>query len=67
MILCLCEAVTERAMRDAVRDGATTVGQVARRTRAATGCGSCACDLKRVILEEQGKILDRDVLALAAK
>ena len=67
MILCLCEAVTERQLRDAVRGGASTVSRLARQTRAGTGCGACACDLKRVLREEQCKIVDRDALPLAAK
>lgn len=52
MILCLCEGLSDRVLRSAVRDGACTVGALARRTGAGTGCGSCACDLKRLVAEE---------------
>jgi bacterioferritin-associated ferredoxin len=66
MLLCLCHGVSDRRIRRAVRDGATTVGALARATRAGTGCGSCGCDLKRILAEERA---DRgeDGLAMAAK
>ena len=66
MIVCLCEGVNDRVLREAVRDGACSVGAIARRTRAGTCCGACACDLKRVVKDELAK-LDRDFLQLAAK
>jgi bacterioferritin-associated ferredoxin len=53
VVLCLCEAVTDRKVRDVVRCGAGTVGAIARATKAGTGCGSCVCDLKRILDEER--------------
>jgi bacterioferritin-associated ferredoxin len=71
VILCLCEGVSDRVLRSAVRDGACSVGALARRTGAGTGCGSCACDLKRLIAEEGPSATaraDREPgMALAAK
>lgn len=49
MILCLCRAVSDRAILAVVRAGARTVGEVARATGAATDCGSCACDVARMV------------------
>ena len=71
MILCLCEGVSDRVLRSAVREGACTVGALARRTGAGTGCGACACDLKRIVAEEtaaRGSRLERESAPpLAAK
>ena len=78
MIVCLCEAVTDRILRAAVRDGAHTVRAVARATRAGTGCGACACDVRRIVREERaclgggageagGEAACAEALPLAAK
>ena len=70
MILCLCEGVSDRALRDAVRGGACTVSHLARRTGAGTNCGSCACDLARVLCEERARRREAgesEALPLAAK
>ena len=53
MILCLCEAVTDRTIRGAVRRGASSVREVAACTGAGTGCGRCVCDI-RALLRERG-------------
>lgn len=39
--VCVCNGVTKRAITDCVLAGARTVDEVAARTRAGTGCGSC--------------------------
>ena len=49
MIVCLCEGLSERVIEQAVREGATTVRAVARSTGAGTGCGSCVCDVRRIL------------------
>lgn len=53
MIVCLCEGVNDKTIREAVRSGASTVGLLAKITRAGTSCGSCACDLGRLLKCEQ--------------
>lgn len=40
-VVCRCNSVTKNQLVGAWRDGATTVEALSRRTRAATGCGSC--------------------------
>lgn len=37
MYVCVCNAVSERAIRDAVEDGVRTFGEL----QAETGCGTC--------------------------
>jgi len=48
-IVCRCNAVTKGTITTAIRAGAATQQQVADATRAATGCGSCAGDVCRLV------------------
>jgi bacterioferritin-associated ferredoxin len=48
--VCLCHAVTEGEILDAVADGAHTEAAVAEATAAGSGCGGC--------LERIGDLLD---------
>jgi len=41
MYICICHAVTEQQIRDAVREGAATVGELAARLGVSSGCGCC--------------------------
>ncbi|MEZ5333726.1 MAG: (2Fe-2S)-binding protein [Thermoanaerobaculia bacterium] len=66
MILCLCEAVTDRQIRQAVHQGADTVREIARTTRAGTCCGACACDVRKLLREARAAAAE-EALPLAAK
>ena len=58
VVICRCEEVTEDEIREAIRDGATTVNAVKRRTRAGMGtCQSRSCyqHVARLISEELNK------------
>lgn len=41
MIICHCEIVSDRCVRDAVANGAVSVDDVARACAAGTQCGGC--------------------------
>ncbi|HEX6421274.1 MAG TPA: (2Fe-2S)-binding protein [Acidimicrobiales bacterium] len=41
MIVCHCEVVSDRQIRDAAEHGACTVDEVGERCGAGTRCGSC--------------------------
>ena len=41
MYVCLCNAVTDKEIAQAVSDGANSFSSVQTTTGAATGCGSC--------------------------
>lgn len=41
MYVCVCNAVSERAIREAVEDGARTYGDLQARTGCGTCCGCC--------------------------
>jgi bacterioferritin-associated ferredoxin len=64
MIVYLCEGLNERALLARIRSGATTVRALAHATGAGTRCGSCSCDLKRLVRRER---TDGEALPLAAK
>jgi len=64
MIVCLCEGLSERALLERVRSGATTVRALAHATGAGTRCGSCICDLKRIVRRERR---EAEALPLATK
>jgi len=50
MYICICNAVTESAIRQAVREGARSVFDLTLRTGCSTQCGTCT-DVVRDILE----------------
>ncbi len=51
MIVCQCEVVTDRQVVGAITEGAETLGQLCRLTRAGTGCGRCVPTLKALMCE----------------
>ena len=54
VIVCHCRVVTDRAVADAVRAGARSLGSVCRTTGAGQDCGSCVFAVRRVLCEHQG-------------
>lgn len=58
LIICRCQEVTEQEILDAIRDGATTVDGVKRRTRACMGlCQGKTCGrlVQRLVAAETGQ------------
>ena len=51
MYVCICKGVTDKQLRDAVADGALTVGDLRRELGVSTQCGRCACSVKEVLEE----------------
>ncbi|HEY0178253.1 MAG TPA: (2Fe-2S)-binding protein [Dokdonella sp.] len=65
MYVCLCNAVTDRAIREAAAAGVRTFAELSVRTGCSSCCGSCE-DLAREIFEgAHGRTLDLP-LAVAA-
>lgn len=48
-IVCECFGVTNRQIKEAVENGASTLEEVADKTGAGTGCGACSDDLQRLV------------------
>jgi bacterioferritin-associated ferredoxin len=63
MIVCLCNSVSDAAIARAIDEGASSVREVARRTRAGTCCGACR-DSIRDALRASGRSEDRVRVAL---
>ena len=52
MYVCLCRAVSDTKIVDAIRDGAETVDSVGRVCEAGTQCGKCRTTIEFMILRE---------------
>lgn len=55
MYVCICNAVTEREVRECVRKGATCVEDLTFRLGIGAGCGRCRECAKEVLEKAQGK------------
>jgi bacterioferritin-associated ferredoxin len=53
MYVCLCTGVTEKTIREVLREGASTVEEVMYCTGAGTRCGSCAAGIAELVLEHE--------------
>jgi bacterioferritin-associated ferredoxin len=51
MYICICNGVTDRAIRAAVAEGAATISDVTQRLGVAAGCGCCREAAQQVIHE----------------
>ena len=49
MYVCLCEAVSDREIEDAIRTGCNTVEDLKATCRAGTSCGSCHEELRSLL------------------
>ena len=67
MYVCICNAVTERTIREAAASGVRTLSELSRRTVCSDCCGSCA-DLANEILADahRPRALDLPLIAIAA-
>jgi NAD(P)H-nitrite reductase large subunit len=54
-LICSCNAVTRGTIISSIRAGGLrTVAQVARSTRASTGCGSCVREIEAILGSSDG-------------
>jgi bacterioferritin-associated ferredoxin len=51
VIICICEGVTDREVRERVRRGAVSLDALQQRCGAGGDCGSCRADLRRILRE----------------
>jgi len=49
MIVCHCAAVTDRAITDLIRDGASTVQEIVHRTGAGRCCAPCRDEIRALL------------------
>ena len=65
MYVCQCRAVTDRAVRAAIDDGARTIEDLARCSSAGSGCGGCWPALME-LLQQEGRVLIGSALPSSA-
>ena len=49
MFVCLCKSVTDRDIEASVDDGITSFAGMQEKLSVATVCGSCSCEVKRIL------------------
>lgn len=59
MIVCVCNGVSDRTIKEVIREGAATVGQVAEACGAGGDCGSCCGALKQMIAKQRDEAAGR--------
>lgn len=59
MLVCHCNGVSDRAIRKAVRKGASNSSDVGMRTGAGTCCGGCLDTVNAIIRAESGSAHDK--------
>ena len=62
MYVCICKAVTDADIREAVDGGVRNLRQLSQRTGCSSGCGRCASAAREVLRdarrEKSGLVLD---------
>lgn len=61
MYVCVCNAVTEADIKQAIENGANSLQHLKSELGVSACCGSCACEAKRCLtmaLEEQMNVYD---------
>ena len=67
MIVCVCKSVSDRAIAEAIAAGADCVEEIARCTRAGTGCGACREHIQAAVDMSSGRLAKpRIILPLVA-
>lgn len=51
MYVCLCKGITDRQIKEAVYEGATSVGQLRKCLGVASQCGKCGVSAREIIQE----------------
>ena len=52
MIVCHCAGVTDHAIMQMIRDGASTVGEIVRRSGAGRCCGPCRDEIRALLCQD---------------
>ena len=65
MIICVCKAVSDRHIRSAVQDGATTLRDLTREFGLGTCCGKCVPEARATLSASLDSQCDSAVFAAA--
>jgi nitrite reductase (NADH) large subunit len=64
MIICQCNGISDRAIRKAVRDGASNRNDVVRACTAGMACGGCVPAIEEIIDAEQKRVERSSLIVL---
>ena len=64
MIICQCNGISDRAIRKAVRDGASNRNDVVRACTAGMACGGCVPAIEEIIDAEQERVSRSSLIVL---
>ena len=64
MIICQCNGISDRAIRKAVRDGASNRNDVVRACTAGMACGGCVPAIEEIIDAEQERVERSSLIVL---
>jgi bacterioferritin-associated ferredoxin len=65
LLVCHCNAVCDRTIRECIRDGAKCVDDVARSCQAGSGCGGCHEVIEELLAREHGRSEDAHIWQIA--
>ncbi|MGN6517952.1 MAG: (2Fe-2S)-binding protein [Dokdonella sp.] len=66
MYVCICNAVTDRAIREAAESGVHSFAELRRRTGCSDCCGSCEELASQIFHDAVARTLDLPLIAAAA-
>lgn len=66
MYVCICQAVTDREIYQAVRNGAESFRDLRDQLQVGAECGQCACHAKQCLRAAKKELADIDNVVLAA-
>jgi bacterioferritin-associated ferredoxin len=67
MYVCICNAITEKTIRQAAAEGVRSMGELTRRTGCSGECGSCADLAEKILRDAQPRRAMRFNLPLVAQ
>ena len=56
MYVCVCNGITDKAIRNAIGDGVRTYRELSFSTGCGTQCGSCTTLARSILREELGRV-----------
>lgn len=56
MYVCICNAVTDKQIREEARQGCCSLRELSKSTGCATTCGKCARQAREILTEEMVKM-----------
>jgi NAD(P)H-nitrite reductase large subunit len=65
LLVCHCNAVCDRTIRECIRGGARSVDDVARSCDAGGGCGGCRPVIEELLARERGAVEEPRIWQLA--